>query len=165
MKRFTLTLLLGLFAVSLQACASGQSVPPQTPSSTSGSSIGSTIGNLLEGVFSRSDIDVADMSGIWTVDGSAVAFKSQDFMAKAGGAAVAAKLQTELDPYYQRYGLTGAVLTIDSDGNCSSSLHAAPSTVSSPSKPKASSCSTSPCWARPYLPCPFTCARHPGPWT
>ena len=122
MKRFTLTLLLGLFAVSLQACASGQSVTPQTPSSTSGSSIGSTIGNLLEGVFSRSDIDVADMSGIWTVDGSAVAFKSQDFMAKAGGAAVAAKLQTELDPYYQRYGLTGAVLTIDSDGNCSIKL-------------------------------------------
>ena len=64
MKRFTLTLLMGLFAVSLQACASGQSVTPQTPSSTSGSSIGSTIGNLLEGVFSRSDIDVADMSGI-----------------------------------------------------------------------------------------------------
>lgn len=122
MKRFTLTLLLGLFAVSLQACASGQSVTPQTPSSTSGSSIGSTIGNLLEGVFSRSDIDVADMSGIWTVDGSAVAFKSQDFMAKAGGAAVAAKLQTELDPYYQRYGLTGAVLSIDSDGNCSIKL-------------------------------------------
>lgn len=122
MKRFTLTLLLGLIIVSLQACASGQSVSPQTPSSTSGRTTGSTIGNLLEGVFSRSDIDVADMAGSWTVDGSAVAFKSQDFLAKAGGAAVAAKLQTELDPYYERYGLTGAVLTIDSAGNCSIKL-------------------------------------------
>ena len=86
-------------------------------SSTSGKTT-STIGNLLEGIFSRSDITVADMAGTWTVTGSAVAFKSEDFLSQAGGTAAAAAIQTELDPYYKQYGLTGAVVTVDADGKC-----------------------------------------------
>lgn len=83
-----------------------------------GGKTGSTIGNLLEGVFSRTDISVKDMSGTWVVDGSAVAFKSEDFLSQAGGVAAGAALETELDPYYRQYGLTGAILTIDTAGNC-----------------------------------------------
>lgn len=118
MKRFSLTLLLSFFMISLQACAGSQSSTTQPQTGSTSSTLGFTIGNLLQGVFSSSDIDVDDMVGSWIVDGSAVAFKSQDLLTKAGGAAVAAKLQTDLDPYYERYGLTGAELTIDSEGNC-----------------------------------------------
>ena len=78
----------------------------------------STIGNLLEGVFSTSDIEVKDMAGVWTVDGSAVSFKSSDFLSKAGGLAAAAAIESKIDPYYKQYGLTGAEITIQPDGAC-----------------------------------------------
>lgn len=58
------------------------------------------------------------MAGEWTVDGSAVTFKSDNFLQKAGGVAASAALRQKLDPYYQKYGLTGAILTILPDGSC-----------------------------------------------
>lgn len=82
----------------------------------------STIGNLLEGVFSRSDIQVKEMAGTWKIDGSAVSFKSEDFLSKAGGVAAAAALQTELDPYYEKYGLIGGSVILDTAGNCTLKL-------------------------------------------
>lgn len=78
---------------------------------------GSTIGNLIEGVFSSSNISVADMAGEWTVDGSAVSFQSENFLKKAGGAAAASAIEAKLDPYYKQYGLTGGVFTIQTDGS------------------------------------------------
>lgn len=76
------------------------------------------IGGILEGVFSTSNIEVADMAGEWTVDGSAVTFKSENFLQKAGGIAASSAIRQKLDPYYKKYGLTGAVLTIQADGSC-----------------------------------------------
>lgn len=76
------------------------------------------IGGILEGVFSTSNIEVADMAGQWTVDGSAVTFKSENFLQKAGGIAAASAIQQKLDPYFKKYGLTGAILTIQPDGSC-----------------------------------------------
>lgn len=75
-----------------------------------------TVGNLLQGLFSNSDIKVEDMTGVWTANGSAVTFKGEGFLKQAGGAAAAATVKTKLDPYYKKYGLTGAVLTIKKDG-------------------------------------------------
>lgn len=89
---------------------------------TQTSSTAATVGNLLEGILSTSRIEVADMAGAWTVTGSAVAFKSEDFLSRAGGLAAAASIETELNPYYQRYGLTGAVLTVNADGTCTLQL-------------------------------------------
>lgn len=80
------------------------------------SSTGSTVGNVLQGLFSSSDIKIADMKGVWTANGSAVCFQGEGFLKKAGGAAASATLKNKLDPYFQKYGLTGAVLTIDADG-------------------------------------------------
>lgn len=82
-----------------------------------GNGIGQTVGNLLEGVFSSSNITIADMEGEWTSDGPAVCFQGEGFLKKAGGAAAAAALESKLSTYYDRFGLTGAVLTIDSVGN------------------------------------------------
>ena len=82
-----------------------------------GSGIGQTVGNLLEGVFSSSNITIADMEGEWTSDGPAVCFQGEGFLKKAGGAAAAAAIESKLSTYYDKFGLTGAVLTIDSVGN------------------------------------------------
>lgn len=82
-----------------------------------GGNTGNTISNMLEGVFSKSDISVADMAGEWTVDGSAVAFQSENFLKKAGGAAATAAIKNEIDPYFEKYGLTGAIFTVTPDGN------------------------------------------------
>lgn len=76
---------------------------------------GNILSNLIEGVFTKSDISVDDMAGVWTVNGSAVAFKSDNALAKAGGVAAAAAMESKLNPYYTRYGLNGGTLTINRD--------------------------------------------------
>lgn len=76
---------------------------------------GGTVGNLIEGVFTKTNLEVSDMVGEWTIDGSAVTFKSDNLLKKAGGVAAAAALEAKLDPYYKQYGLTGGVVTINND--------------------------------------------------
>lgn len=79
----------------------------------------SAIGGLVEGVFTTSDLKVSDIAGQWTSEGSAVSFKSENFLKKAGGAAAAGAVESQLNPYYKKLGLTGAVLNIDNNGNFS----------------------------------------------
>lgn len=75
------------------------------------------VGGLVEGVLTRKNITVADMAGTWTATGSAVSFQSDNALKQAGGAAAAGTIEGQLDPYYEKYGLTGSQITIDSDGN------------------------------------------------
>lgn len=75
-----------------------------------------TIGNLVEGVLSKSDLKVSDLQGTWKATGPAVCFKGDNFLKKAGGAAASATIETKLKPYYTKYGLTGATLTVNQDG-------------------------------------------------
>ncbi|MDE6400315.1 MAG: DUF4923 family protein [Muribaculaceae bacterium] len=81
------------------------------------SDIGTTIGNLVEGVFTKTDLTLADLTGEYESQGPAVAFKSDDLLKKAGGIAGAAALETKLKPYYEQYGLTGMKLSVDSAAN------------------------------------------------
>lgn len=83
---------------------------------------GNTIQNLIEGVLTKSDISVADMAGTWQIDGSAVSFKSENALAKAGGVAIAAGIEAKLDPYYKQYGLTGGSIKITEDGQFTMSM-------------------------------------------
>ncbi|MBD5189901.1 MAG: DUF4923 family protein [Bacteroidales bacterium] len=85
--------------------------------SSSGSGLGGTLGNLLEGVFSSSNISVADLAGTWKSSGPAVSFQGDNFLKKAGGVAAATAIESKLDPYFSQYGLNGAVLTVDNSGN------------------------------------------------
>ncbi len=87
----------------------------QTPTGKSG--IGSTIGNMLQGIFTKSDIEVSDLIGEYESTGPAVAFKSDNFLKKAGGVAGATALETKLKPYYEQYGLIGMPFMVDKDGN------------------------------------------------
>lgn len=90
-----------------------------TQTSTSGNGGGNTLGNLLEGVFSSSNITVQDLAGVWTSNGPAVCFQSENMLKKAGGIAAAAMVEKELSPYYSKLGLNGTVITIQTDGTFS----------------------------------------------
>jgi hypothetical protein len=56
------------------------------------------------------------MAGVWKTDGPAVCFQSDNFLQKAGGAAVASAVESKLSPYYKKYGLNSATITIQTDG-------------------------------------------------
>lgn len=81
-----------------------------------GSNVGESVADFVEGVFTKTDLQVSDIAGTWTSDGSAVSFKSDNMLKKAGGVAAATALESKLNPYYKKYGLTGAVITITTDG-------------------------------------------------
>ncbi|MDD6228844.1 MAG: DUF4923 family protein [Bacteroidales bacterium] len=98
----------------------GQSSQNQTGQNNNGGS--STLGNILEGVFSSSNITVSNMAGVWTSNGPAVCFQSDNFLQKAGGIAAASMIESKLSPYYNQYGLNGAVMTINTDGTFSMKL-------------------------------------------
>lgn len=76
---------------------------------------GGALGNIVEGVFTKTDLTVADIAGEWTSTGSAVSFQSDNFLKKAGGSAAAGAVENKLDEYYKKFGLTGAVLTVEQD--------------------------------------------------
>lgn len=75
------------------------------------------VGGLLDGLLTQSDITVAQMKGTWQATGSAVSFQSENFLQKAGGGAAASTVESKLNPYYEKLGLTGSTLVIDEDGN------------------------------------------------
>lgn len=77
---------------------------------------GGALGNVLEGVFTKTDLTVADIAGEWTSTGSAVSFQSDNFLKKAGGSAAAGAVESKLNDYYKKFGLTGAVLDVQQDG-------------------------------------------------
>lgn len=79
--------------------------------------LGGALGNAVEGVFTKTDLTVEDIAGEWTANGSAVTFQSDNFLKKAGGVAAAGAVESQLDPYYNKFGLNGAVLNIDKEGN------------------------------------------------
>lgn len=114
---------LGLIAVMLLmlgSVASAQGVQDVlggllNGNNNSGNDGNSTLTNLIEGVFSRSNISTQDMMGIWKSNGPAVAFKSDNLLKKAGGLAAAAKIEKELSKYYKQYGLNGVSLTVNAD--------------------------------------------------
>jgi hypothetical protein len=56
------------------------------------------------------------MAGVWTTDGPAVCFQSDNFLQKAGGIAAATAVENKLSPYYTKYGLTNSTITIQTDG-------------------------------------------------
>lgn len=83
---------------------------------------GSTISSIVNGLISTDDISVADLEGTWSYTGPAVAFASEDLLEKAGGTVVTSQIESELEPYYEKAGLTGMSFTFDSEGNVTVTL-------------------------------------------
>ena len=112
-------------AALLIACAgcgatAGNSSSPDLKDILSGA--GGALGNIVEGIFTKSDLTVQDIEGTWTATGSAVSFKSDDMLKKAGGIAVAGAVESQLNEYYSKYGLNNLVFTVNSDSTFSMSI-------------------------------------------
>lgn len=72
--------------------------------------ITSIIGDIAGG-----DVELKDLTGDWEYVAPAVSFKSDNLLKKAGGAAAAAKIEKEIEPYYQKAGLTGLKMKFNAD--------------------------------------------------
>lgn len=77
---------------------------------------GSAVSGLVDGLLTQSDITVEQMSGTWKATGSAVSFQSDNYLKKAGGSAAAGTIESKLDPYFKKFGLTGSTLIVQTDG-------------------------------------------------
>lgn len=75
-----------------------------------------SIGNKL-GIIPSKAVDIKYLQGEWKYKKPAVAFQSDNFLAKAGGVAASAKVESEMEPYYKKLGLNKTELTVDSAGN------------------------------------------------
>ena len=78
---------------------------------------GNVLTNIIEGVFTKSDLSLADLVGEYKAQGPAVTFKSDNLLQKAGGIAGAATIVSKLNPYYEQYGLNNMTLSVDEDAN------------------------------------------------
>ncbi len=65
--------------------------------------------------FGNSGASIEKLSGTWSYKAPAVAFKSDNLLLKAGGAAASANVEKKLAPYYKTAGLDKLVLTINTD--------------------------------------------------
>ncbi len=79
------------------------------------SDILSGLQGLVEGVISKSDLTEADLIGSYKYSKPAVAFKSDDLLKKAGGAAAAGVIEGKLSPYYQKVGIDRLTATFNDD--------------------------------------------------
>lgn len=83
-----------------------------------------SLGNILSGLTSKSDFDLAELEGTWTYSAPAVTFKSDNALNKIGGVAASAAIESKIAPYYSRLGIDNAVITIDKDCNFTIKLKA-----------------------------------------
>lgn len=78
------------------------------------------LGNVVSETVAQNtakNLTVADIEGTWQVTGPGVVLKSENVLEQAGGAALTASAEEKLLPYYQRFGVIGATMTFDKDGN------------------------------------------------
>ena len=78
------------------------------------------LGNVVSETVAQNtakNLTVADIEGTWQVTGPGVVLKSENVLEQAGGAALTASVEEKLLPYYQRFGVIGATMTFDKDGN------------------------------------------------
>lgn len=77
---------------------------------------GNAVTSIIEGLFTKTDLQISDLEGTWKSSGPAVAFQGDNFLKQAGGKAAAAVVENKVAPYYKKYGLNNAVLTVNTQG-------------------------------------------------
>lgn len=85
--------------------------------SNSGGGLGDLIGGVVSGLLSTDKISPDRLVGTWHYTAPAVCFKSENFLQKAGGAAMAATIEDKLSGYYDKFGLNKVTLTVDEKQN------------------------------------------------
>ncbi len=106
---------LGSLLGKLSSAASSRDTTASGSSSASG--LGSVLGSMLSNVLGNDKITTDDMTGTWQYSSPAVAFKSDDLLKKAGGAAASAAVEQKLAQYYKIIGFDGMTLTVDAEKN------------------------------------------------
>lgn len=107
------------FGMSLSAIASNDFLSDILGKVSSGVNAGNILSDVIDGVFSKENLSVEDIAGNWQSTGSSVDFRSEDFLKKAGGSAITSSIEQKIDPYYKKYGLDKAAITIKNDGSIS----------------------------------------------
>ena len=79
------------------------------------SSLGSTVGDVIQNLISTNNLKVEDLVGTWEYSAPAVAFKSDDLLKKAGGAAAASTVEAKLSTYYKLAKIQSMKLEINAD--------------------------------------------------
>lgn len=89
--------------------------------STAGTVLESLIGNLLG---NSSALSQSDLTGTWKYVGADCAFKTENFLMKAGGEVAAAKIEKQLDASLAKVGIQpgSCTFTFNSDGTYSAKI-------------------------------------------
>lgn len=69
---------------------------------------GGTIANVFSSVIGMDKLTLRGLIGSWNYSGPGCAFTSENLLAKAGGEVAATKIEQELQPYYDKLGLSSS---------------------------------------------------------
>ena len=69
---------------------------------------GGTIANVFSSVIGMDKLTQRGLIGSWSYSGPGCAFTSENLLAKAGGEVAATKIEQELQPYYDKLGLSSS---------------------------------------------------------
>lgn len=87
-----------------------------------GSSIGNILGNIIDNVTADRDVQPNQLIGDWTYGSPAVDFESDNALQSIGGSAASATIESKLEPYYSKAGITQMKMTVDTACNFSMQL-------------------------------------------
>ena len=79
-------------------------------------SLGGILGGIGKAIVGDKATTEEGIKGTWKYTGPACEFESDNFLAKAGGTAAAAKIESKLSPIMNKY-VPGIVYTFDGEGN------------------------------------------------
>ena len=78
-------------------------------------SLGDILGGIGKAIVGDKATTEEGIKGTWTYTGPACEFESDNLLAKAGGTAAAAKIESKLSPIMKKY-VPGIVYTFDGEG-------------------------------------------------
>jgi hypothetical protein len=93
----------------------GGSSSSSTSSSTSSSALSGALGSLISGLLGSSTLTESDIAGVYKYKEPAITFQSENFLQKAGGAAVGSVIVDKLTPYYKKAGMENLTVTLNYD--------------------------------------------------
>ena len=102
-----------LFATLTATVLMGMGVASCTSTSNLGSILGTigsggTIANVFSSVIGMDKLTAQGLIGTWNYSGPGCAFTSENLLAKAGGEVAATKIEQEMQPYFDKVGISAS---------------------------------------------------------
>ncbi|MEE0978201.1 MAG: DUF4923 family protein [Muribaculaceae bacterium] len=114
MKTLTKNIILLLLTLTTTIPASAWDLKDILKAKNDSSKAGDIISGVVNSV-TKQTMTIDDLQGTWAYSSPAVAFKSDNLLKKAGGAAAAKTLENKLLPIYQKTGITSMTVTFNPD--------------------------------------------------